>query len=140
MALPISIIPHCMTTHHLSSKTRLVDNARSPCGKEKLSNEEFMSWVAFHCLLHRSPVQEVELVALLRLFLENSHTSAMIRHGMYVVNDVVQYVNPGQTSVIAMDQPLFALAKLIQWNMLETHCEGRIQCHVWGSAHRDGGI
>ena len=49
----------------------------------------------------------------------------MIRHGMNVVNDVVQHLNPGQTPVIAMDQPLSALAKLIQWNMSETHGEDR---------------
>ena len=44
---------------------------------------------------------------------------------MNVVNDVVQHLNPGQTPVIAMDQPLFALAKLIQWNMPETQGEDR---------------
>ena len=49
----------------------------------------------------------------------------MIGHGMNVVNDVVQYLNPGQTTVIAMDQSLFALAKQIQWSMPETHDEDR---------------
>ena len=44
---------------------------------------------------------------------------------MDVVSDVIQHVNPGQTPVIAVDQPLFEIAKLIQWNMPETHGENK---------------
>ena len=32
------------------------------------------------------------------------------------VKDIVSYLNPTQTPVITADQPLFALAKQIQWN------------------------
>ena len=35
----------------------------------------------------------------------------------------LNHVNPGQTPVIALDQPLFALGKLIQWNWPSTHGE-----------------
>ena len=58
----------------------------------------------------------------------------MIRHGMNVINDVVQHLNPGQTPVVAMDQPLFALAKIIQWNMPETHGEDRYVA-MFGGLH-----
>ena len=102
-----------------------LNNVKSLCGKNELSHEDFMSWAASHASLPSSPVQQVDIVALLPLYLEISHSSAMIRHGMNVVNDVVQHLNPGQTPVIAMDQPLFAFAKLIQWNMPETQGEDR---------------
>ena len=102
-----------------------LNNVKSLCGENELSHEDFISWAAFHASLQSSPVQQVDIVALLPLFLESSHSSAMIRHGMNVVNDLVQHLNPGQTPVIAMDQPLSALAKLIQWNMPETHGEDR---------------
>ena len=49
----------------------------------------------------------------------------MVRHGMNVVNGVVQHLNPGQTPVIALDQPLFALAKQIQWSWPEIYRESR---------------
>ena len=39
----------------------------------------------------------------------------MIQHSMKIVKEGVAYVNPNQTPVIAMDQPLFAIAKQIQW-------------------------
>ena len=112
-----------------SSLTKELDwfnNVKSLCGKDELNNKDFMSWTAFHASLQSPPVQQVDIVALLPLFLEHAHSSpAMVRHGMDVVNDVVLHVNPGQTPVIAMDQPLFALAKLIQWNMPETHGEDK---------------
>ena len=34
---------------------------------------------------------------------------------MKIVKEGVAYVNPNQTPVIAMDQPMFAIAKQIQW-------------------------
>ena len=113
------------TLSSLSKELDWLNQVKSLCGKEKLENEEFMSWAAFHASLQSSPVQQLDIVALLPLFLENAHSVAMVRHGMNVVNDVVQHLNPGQTPVIAMDQPLFALAKLLQWNMPGTHGEDR---------------
>ena len=56
-------------------------------------------------------------------FLENALSSAMILHRINFINDVIQHVNPSQTPVITMDQPLFALYKLIQWNLPVSHDE-----------------
>jgi len=96
------------------------NNVKSLCGRDKLNNEEFMSWAAFHASLQPSTVQQADIVALLPLFLEHAHSPTMVPHGLDVINDVVEHVNPGQMPVIAMDQPLFALGKLIQWNTSET--------------------
>ena len=40
----------------------------------------------------------------------------MILHSMNVIKSAVQYINPGQTPDITLDQALFAIAKQIQWN------------------------
>ena len=72
----------------VSSLTKELDwlnNIKSLCGKNELSHEDFMSWAAFHASRQPSPVQQVDIVALLPLFLENSHSSAMIRHGMRII-------------------------------------------------------
>ena len=47
----------------------------------------------------------------------------MIRHSMDVVRRAVQHVNPGQIPVVAADQPLFALAKQVQWTWPGTYLE-----------------
>ena len=48
----------------------------------------------------------------------------MIKHGMDVQRQAIQFLNPGQTPVtFTFDQPLFALAKLVQWQFPTTHGE-----------------
>lgn len=86
-------------------------------------------------------MRRVGKVAPLPLFLENTHSSAMILRGINFVNDVIQHVNPSQTPVITMDQPLFALYRLIQWNLPESHDEdkyvvtfGGLQVDRWVNA------
>ena len=39
---------------------------------------------------------------------------------MVVAKDAIHYLNPAQTAVITMDQPLYSLAKQIQWTYTET--------------------
>ena len=47
--------------------------------------------------------------------MESAQSVAMIKHSMTTVQAAVQHLNPGQISVLATDQPLFALSKQIQW-------------------------
>ena len=53
---------------------------------------------------------------MLPLFKEQAHSPAMIRHSMSVVRKAVQFLNPGQIPVVTFDQPLYAIAKQVQWN------------------------
>ena len=39
----------------------------------------------------------------------------MIKHSFCVVKSATQHLNPGQTPVLTFDQPLYAIAKQIQW-------------------------
>lgn len=39
-----------------------------------------------------------------------------MRHGMDIVKNAVDKLNPGQVPIITADQPLFTLCKVIQWN------------------------
>ncbi len=52
-----------------------------------------------------------------------SLTVAMIRHSMDVIKSAVEHLNVGQTPVITFDQPLYALAKQIQWKWSEKYGE-----------------
>ena len=45
----------------------------------------------------------------------------MVKHGMDMLLKITD--NPGQTPVIAFGQPLFALAKYVQWQRFETRGE-----------------
>ena len=40
----------------------------------------------------------------------------MIYHAMSIIKSATETLNPGQTPVITLDQPLYMIAKAIQWN------------------------
>lgn len=53
---------------------------------------------------------------MLPLFQEAAHSVAMIKHAVDIARATTQFLNPGQTPVLAVDQPPFAIAKQIQWD------------------------
>lgn len=77
--------------------------------------DDWISWSAFFADISADVISPPVINALLPLFIENAHSAAMIRHSMDIVKKAVQYLNPGQIPIIAADQPLYALAKQIQW-------------------------
>ena len=60
----------------------------------------------------------------------------MISHTMDVVIKAVTYLSPGQTSVLACDQPIYAMAKKIQWNWPATNGESSIVM-MFGGLHTE---
>lgn len=50
----------------------------------------------------------------------------MISHAMNMVMKTMQNINPGQTPIIVADQPLYAIAKQVQWSWPESHRENKI--------------
>ncbi|KAJ8385469.1 hypothetical protein AAFF_G00185650 [Aldrovandia affinis] len=92
------------------------------------------SWAAFHASRQPPDARVICPTSLLPLFLESAHTVAMIRHSMDVVKNAVEHMNPGQTPVVTFDQPLFALAKQIQWKWPESYGEDQIVV-MFGGLH-----
>ena len=64
----------------------------------------------------------------------------MIKHGMDVQKWAIQYLNPGQIPVTTFDQPLFALAKLVQWKWPESHGEAKHVVMLRGGGGGGGGV
>ena len=102
-----------------------IKNALQLLDKENLYCQDTVAWAAYHASL-QSPVHHpTALCALLPLFYEKAATPAMIKHGMNVQKIATEHLNPGQIPVTTVDQPLFAIAKFIQWTWPETHGETR---------------
>ena len=51
---------------------------------------------------------------MLPLFTEDSKSVAMIMYAMWLIKQSINFLNPGQISVVALDQPLYAIAKKVQ--------------------------
>ena len=88
-------------------------------GDTKVSN---ISWLSYHAK-NQNDEKEINISVLLPLFCEGSKSAAMIRHAMGVIKQAVNHVNPNETPVVALDQPLYAIAKLIQWNWSDIYGE-----------------
>ena len=73
-------------------------------------------WSSFHAA--RSDVvgqPEKSIEALLPLFHDKAETPEMIHHGMNLVKKNTEHLNPQQVPVMVVDQPLYDLAKKMQW-------------------------
>lgn len=46
----------------------------------------------------------------------------MIKHGLDIQRRAIEWLNTGEIPVNAFDQPLFALAKLVQWMYMASQC------------------
>ena len=53
------------------------------------------------------------------LWRDQAFSVATIKHTMAKIRDTMAFLNPGQTPVIAADQPLYDLVKQIQWKWPE---------------------
>ena len=87
--------------------------------------DAYISWAAYHAQSQSTSVRPKAKIALLPLFSENANSVAMIKHAMTITKEATEHLNPGQIPVITMDQPLFSLAKQIQWtwpSLSEEHC------------------
>ena len=95
-----------------------------------------ISWAAFHAS-RTAAVTNIppDISCLLPLFQEEAKSIAMILHAMNTVKSSVEFLNPGQTPVITCNQPLYEIAKKIQWQWPETQGEKNFVCCTWRTPH-----
>ena len=109
-----------------------LNRMRELFGKETLEKDDFLSWAGFHASRQPRPTHSPAIISLLPMFLENAHSDAMILHSMNVIKSAVQHLNPRQATVITLDQPLYAIAKQIQWNWPASHGEDKFVIMLGG--------
>ena len=90
---------------------------------QAVEGDSNISWAAFHASNRIAQDRPPTIGAMLPLFSEDSKSVAMIRHSMDVIKQAVQKLKPDQVPVITLDQPLYAIAKKIQWNWPEQYGE-----------------
>ncbi len=98
----------------------------------QLADGDYISWAAFHASQQIQTGRMLTQVTLLPLFRENAHSTCMILHGMNVIKAAINHLHPGQIPVIALDQPLYSLAKQVQWSWPGSHGEDKIVIMMGG--------
>ena len=91
---------------------------------------EWVSWTAYHASSQAQQSYVICPNSLLPLFHESAHTLAMIKHSFNkhsfnAIKRAVHHLNPEQIPVITFDQPLYALAKQIQWTWPDEYGEDK---------------
>ena len=91
--------------------------------EEQLEPDDYISWSASFAQMQEAIPRPPAITGLLPLFCESAHSLAMVKHGMDIIKNATHHVNPGQIPVMTVDQPLYAIAKKIQWTWPEVYGE-----------------
>ena len=81
------------------------------------------SWSAYHVEQQQAREYYPAIFSMLPMFPDDSKSMAMIRHALNVIRVAVKELNPAQVPIVTLDQPLYSLAKQVQWCWPETHGE-----------------
>jgi len=136
-ATSVTSLKRASFAEHKEKEYEWLENLRSALEVQDVTTDgvfQKTSWAAYHASNQEPGQAIISPTSLLPLFHESAHTVAMIRHSMDVVRSAIEHLNPGQTPVLAFDQPLFALAKQIQWKWPETHGEDKLVV-MFGGLH-----
>ncbi|KAK3883433.1 hypothetical protein Pcinc_012266 [Petrolisthes cinctipes] len=129
----VSEVTSCLD-EAIAREHRWIEDAL-PHLETELTCGDAIAWTAYHASI-QPPVEDPPALHALPLFYEKSATPAMIKHGMDVLRQAVEFLNLGQIPVTTFDQPLFALAKCIQWKWPDTHGE-KVHVVMLGGLHTE---
>ena len=119
--LPVSVLP---------PKTNLNPVVEIPLDtdveedKMWLDESDQPSWAVFHAR-RETQIHKLkeDISALLPIWRDESKSPATIKHSLDVIKRAIEFLNPGQTPVATLDQPLYAIAKKLQWDLGALHIE-----------------
>lgn len=131
----VSICPGMKETFTLEYKW--LQHVRDELNREISQNILQISWAAFHAnQLLPNRENQLSRSSLLPLFQEEAASAAMICHAIDVITKAVNFLNQGQVPVLACDQPLYAIAKKIQWNFPTVYGEKKLLV-MFGGFHTE---
>ena len=84
-----------------------------------------VTWSAHHASQKRGKPFEVSITSLLPLLRDQAYSVATVKHVMDKLREIVALLNPGQMPLIAADQPIYVVAKQVQWHWPELYIEDK---------------
>ena len=96
-----------------TAQTTWLDKLNELLKEDETGGTDNISWPAHFASLQNA-THPPAITVLLPLFHDNAHSLAMVKHGMNVIQQATEHVNPAQVPVITMDQPLYAIGEKIQ--------------------------
>ena len=131
--------PHpvsCSLTTVLSDGYKWLDHVQSHLSKIHEPGD-WVSWAAYYASTSELSTSTCAKSFMLPIFLESSTSPPMAWHAMGVLKKAIAYLNPGQTPVMVADQPLFTLAKKLQWKYPESELGEKSFLVLLGAMHTE---
>ena len=101
-----------------------------------LADKDKVTWAGFNSsCMHEETVRPRAVTGVLPMFPDKEASILMIKHTMSITNDAIQFLNPGQTPVLGIDQPIYAIGKLIQWKCHDSHLSENKFVLMLGALH-----
>ena len=92
-----------------------------------------ISWSAYFASLQQGVPRPAAIVGLFPLFRDSAHSVSTVKHGMDLLQKATSYLNPEQSSVVlSVDQPLYAIAKKLQWEFPNIYGEKKFVIMMGG--------
>ena len=98
-------------------------------------DDKIITWSGFNSiLLSDKTIKPKAVIDVLPLFPDKAATPSMMKHAMKLTMEDTQFLNPDQTPLLGCDQPLFSIAKQLQWTFPETLGEEKLVV-IMGALH-----
>ena len=99
----------------------------------KMSDEKqsSTSWTQLNANMERGKIRK-SISSMFPIFKDDSHSVPLMCHAMDLILKATTFVNREQVPVIAFDQPLFAIAKKIQWHWPDKYGESKLVIMMGG--------
>ena len=83
--------------------------------RPKTPNKQTINKQSHFSIFSKDKPFEVGISSLMPLLRDKAHNVATIKHCLEKIKAAVSFLNPTQSPIVTVDQPLLALAKQIQW-------------------------
>ena len=124
--VPRSIISQVRPYHSLVQGAKINDelwmaHVNSVLQHDTLPEDDVITWSVYNSrLMNDDSLKLPAVIGVLPLFPDKVASPSMIQHAMQLTMQGRLFLNPGQTGVIGADQPLYAIAKQLQWTFPES--------------------
>lgn len=113
------------TENPLEYSKNWLENCRKIMDNEK-SHENGLSWGAFNSRYSNDKSSFKSTSAMLPLLKDDINSAAVVMHCLDIVIAATKKLNPNQTPVNTADEPVYAIAKQLQWRYPEKYGEDKL--------------
>ena len=100
-----------------------------------IAHGNIITWSGYNStLMTDESIKPPAEIGVYPLFPDKAATASSMKHAMELAMQGTQFLNPGQTSILGADQPLYALIKQIQWQYPDAFGEDKLVA-MMGALH-----